>query len=75
MADAQQNFDDISKPKQQESSDEAQQHQSGGGGNALQTISRVITILPCFPKRVPAPPTPNIDQVKSSFFFEFCKQK
>ena len=54
MAENQENFDDIEKSKQVE---------PRSSNNALQTISRVVSILPCLPKRVPTPPTPNIDQV------------
>ena len=57
MNENQENFDDIEKEKKKAPAPRNR--------NALQTISRVVACIPCIPKRVPTPLTPNIDQVKT----------
>lgn len=56
MTETQENFDDIEKSKKKSEA-------PARNRNALQTITRVISILPCA-KRIPTPSTPNIDEVK-----------
>ena len=52
-----QEFDNINehqkKPDKQSTSD----------SNGFQSLIRIISILPCFPKSEPVPDTPHIDQV------------
>lgn len=68
MSEPQQQFDDINNAPAESETKVKSKANTNEENDGLQTLIRIISCLPCFPKYTEKPETPNMDEVSTLFF-------